>query len=306
MIGVNRTEVTKAILDRARRSGWVITRSQGLAAGANTQQMTALVRSGILLRAHPGVYVVVGAPDDYSVTVRAALAAAGPTAVASHATAGWLQGMVQKRPPLVQLTVLSGHRQKLAGVIVHRSVKPVPSRLFRGLPCTVPGRTLVDIAATATPSELADAIDRARAIRVVRLKDVEAELRTRRRGAGALRREVERLGYIASESPSVLESRMARLIRTYALPVPDAETITGPDGRFRIDYTYAEHRLAVELYGYTNHSSPAQMKADTARQNELVLEGWTVLIFTWKDVTDEPARVAAQIRSALAKLSRPA
>ena len=301
---MNRAAVTKAILDQARRQGWVITRAQGLAAGAHTDHMTALVRAGILVRPYPGVYVVGGAPEDYTVAIRAALAAVGPEATATHWTAAWVQGLVQKRPALIHATVVSRHTRKLDGVEVHLSSQPVASRLFKGVPCTLPGRTLVDIAATATPSELADAIDRARAGRIVRLKDIEAETRIKRRGSGALRRELERLGHIAGPTPSVLESRMARLFRTYRLPEPTAERVAGPEGRYRIDYTYRDQHLAIELYGYASHSSPQQLGKDAARQNDLTLEGWTVLIFTWQDITDQPARVAAQIRAALAQLSR--
>ena len=306
----SRDEITRALLDRARRQGWVITRAQATDAGAHTTQLTALVRAGVLLRPHPGVYVVAGAPDHYSVTVRAALAAAGPTGVASHWTAGWLQGSVQKRPPVVHITVLGRNKQALAGVVIHRSSAPLPSRSFRGIACTLPARTLVDIAATASPSELADAVDRARAARIVRLRDLETEVqpdrKARRRGAGALRSELERLGHIGGPAPSVLESRMARVFRISGLPEPRAERVAGPDGRYRIDYTYDRVRLAIELYGYLSHSSPAQLKKDTTRQNELTINGWTVLIFTWRDVTDEPGRVAAQIRAALAAVSRPA
>ena len=296
---MNQSAATKAIVDRARRQGWVITRSVSLAMGVHPDQMSALVHAGVLVRPHPGVYVVAAAPDDYTVVVRAAIAAAAPTAAASHWTAAWLQGITSSRPPVMHLTVVSRHSLKLVGVRTHLATPPLPSLPFRGVPCTLPARTLVDIATTATSAELADAIDRARSGQIVRLKDLEAETRSKRRGAGALRRELERLGHSGGPSPSVLESRMARLFRTYGLPEPRAERISGPDGRFRIDYTYDDQRLGIELYGYTSHSSPAQLRKDTARQNELILAGWAVLIFTWPDVTRQPARVAAQIRAAL-------
>jgi very-short-patch-repair endonuclease len=304
---MNAAAVTKAILECARRLGWVITRSQCLNLGASSAQLTALARAGVLVRAHPGVYVVagaVGAPDDHALATRAALAAVGPAGVASHWTAAWLQNTVLERPNVVDITVAGEREQRLTGVRIHRSTRAVSNRQFQGLPCTLPARTLVDIAATATPAQLADAIDRARANRIVRLSDLEAEARPsrrKRRGVGALRRELGRLGHIGGPTASVLESRMARLIRTYGLPEPRAERIAGPDGRYRIDYTYDQVKLAVELYGYASHSSPAQLRKDTARQNELILAGWTVLIFTWPDVTDEPAHVAAQIRAALGR-----
>ena len=293
------------MIERARRQGWVISWTQCLAVGASTAQMTALVRAGVLLRPHPAVYVVAGAPADQVVAVRAALAAAGPTATASHWTAGWLQGIAPADKPgaTIHLTVLTQSRPSLTGVTIHRSSGPLSSRPYRALPCTLPARTLVDMAATATPAELADAIDRARATRIVRLSELEAETESGRRGAGALRRELEKLGHIGGPTASALEARMARLIRTYGLPEPRAERIAGPAGRYRIDYAYDQARLAIEVYGYTSHSSPAQLRKDTARQNDLILADWRVLVFTWQDVTNDPARVAAQIRAALASVS---
>jgi very-short-patch-repair endonuclease len=74
---------------------------------------------------------------------------------------------------------------------------------------------------------------------------------------------------------------------------------------YRLDYAWPDRLLAVEVDGYGPHSSREAFQSDRARQNALVLAGWTVLRFTWADVRDRPAAVAAVLRRALGA-SRPA
>jgi very-short-patch-repair endonuclease len=280
----------------------VITRDEAQRVGAADRVLANAVRAGVLVRVHRSVYVLAGAAQDPVVAIRAAVAAAGPGAMASHATAAWLQGLVDRLPATIHVTIARDDRPALAGVVVHRC-RPAPrSRPFRGVHCTEPPRTLVDLAATGTPAQIADAIDRGLAGGILRLADLEAEARPskrRRRGAAQLRWCLQATGRTGGPNPSVLESIMARLFLRYRLPAPKAEVRAGPDGRFRIDYAYPEQRVAIELYGYAWHHSPVQMRHDLARQRALTLDGWTVLVFSWHDVTTDPARVAAEIRRAL-------
>lgn len=301
------------LIDRARRNAGVITTAEARGVGASTRQLAALERDGVFIRRHPGVYLLSGFPRDHRLEVRAALAAlhrdgALHSTTASHASAAWLQGLVDRPPPEVHITTTAGHARRLAGVIVHRTA-PDPRagrRLFDGIACTPPARTLVDLAPSLAPAGLADAVDRALSKRLVRIADLEAETRRggRRRGTDQLRRCLGERGYTGVPAPSVLEGRMARLLTHFGLPVAKPECIAGPDGEYRLDYAYPLPRLMMELYGYTWHHSPEQMAGDLARQRRLTLEGWTTLVFTWLDVTREPERVAREIREALTAAER--
>lgn len=294
----------------------VITRAQAAALGAHPRAVSELVRAGILVRTHPAVYAVAGAMGDPCVPIRAAIAAVaagtrglngsgpaiGTAAVASHGTAAWLQDIVERPPPTIHLTAALPRGRRLSGVVVHRTNQPVRSILYRGIRCTPPVRTLIDLAASAPPSEIDRAVDRALASGLVRLEDIESGLAadgSGRRGVGYLRLRLFERGYVGGPTPSVLESDMGRLLRKMGLPVPKAEVHAGPDGRYRIDYAYGSRRVAIEVYGYTWHHSPEQLAGDVDRQRRLTLEGWTVLIYTWQDVQREGERVAAQIASAL-------
>lgn len=58
--------------------------------------------------------------------------------------------------------------------------------------------------------------------------------------------------------------------------------------------------------GYAYHFNPDQMGYDARRRNALQAAGWSVLVYTWRHVTHEPLRVAAEITTAYRRLSRPA
>jgi very-short-patch-repair endonuclease len=169
----------------------------------------------------------------------------------------------------------------------------------RGIPTTDALRTLVDLGAAVPPSVLADAIDRAVALKLVTIPALMAELKRRggrgRHGIGVLRRVLRDRGFLGVPNPSVLESRMMRLLRRHRLPTPDVELSTGPDGEYRLDFAYPDRRLAIEVDGYVWHFSPDHLQRDHARRNRLQAEGWRVLVYTWRDVTQSPARVAAEV-----------
>lgn len=299
------SELIRAVVEHCRRHGGVITTPDIRAKGGTSRQLAGLVRDHVLARRHPGVYVIAGAactPASELVVAIARMRLTDPAhpVAASHGSAAWLQGVADAAPDEAHLTTTARHGRTLAGVIVHRTQGTLERRPFQGIPCTLPARTLVDLAATVPPSQLANAIDRALALRIVPTRDLLREIQKgHRRGTDRLRRSLEERGDLGAPTPSVLESRMARVITRYRLPLPKAELIAGRDGEYRIDYTNPALELAVELYGYTWHHSPNQMAHDHARQRRLTIEGWTVLIFTWKDVTHHPERLARDIHAAL-------
>jgi very-short-patch-repair endonuclease len=72
------------------------------------------------------------------------------------------------------------------------------------------------------------------------------------------------------------------------------------------DMVFEAARLVIELDGWAYHTTPDRFQRDRARQNRLVAAGWTVLRFTWRDLTERPAYVIATIRAMLARLAGPA
>ena len=72
------------------------------------------------------------------------------------------------------------------------------------------------------------------------------------------------------------------------------------DPRTTIDIAFVSARLAVEIDGWAWHHSPGRFQRDRTKQNDLIRAGWTILRFTWSDLTDRPTDVIRQVRELLA------
>ena len=68
------------------------------------------------------------------------------------------------------------------------------------------------------------------------------------------------------------------------------------------DALFLRERLVLEVDGRKFHSEPEVFETDRWRQNQLVLEGWCVLRFTYAMLSERPAEVLEMIRRALAIL----
>lgn len=55
------------------------------------------------------------------------------------------------------------------------------------------------------------------------------------------------------------------------------------------------------MHGWAFHTDPDRFHADRVRQNALILDGWTVLRFTWFQLTEPPEEVLRAICTALAR-----
>ena len=141
--------------------------------------------------------------------------------------------------------------------------------------------------------ELSDLLDRGLALRLVTLPSVLAELRRLSRpgrpGPARVRDVIAERGMTGAPHPSVLESRMLRIFLRHRLPVPAVEIVAGPDGEYRLDFAYPPVKLAIEVDGYVWHFTPEHQHRDHQRRNDLQAAGWHTLVFTWLDVTRQPA-----------------
>lgn len=65
------------------------------------------------------------------------------------------------------------------------------------------------------------------------------------------------------------------------------------------DVLFEAKRLILEVEGVAFHSTLEQRQADASRQNLLAEAGYTVLRFTWSDLTANPDNVVTNVRNAL-------
>jgi very-short-patch-repair endonuclease len=286
----------------------VISHTQALGAGMTPRQVDLVVAAGAWQRLHNGVYRLAGTPaTPYGQLLAACLARA--RAVASHESAAWLWDLVPRPPPVPTLSVPRSAGHRLAGAVVRQAADLPAARTvtWRRIPCTNPPRTLVDVAAVVPPRLLDDAVDRALAARLVTVEGLLAEVarlaRRGRPGVGVLRAALDRRGLAGAPHPSVLESRLLRLLdRGGIRPAAVEVRVDGADGRYRLDVALSS-KVALEVDGYRYHAGPEAMGADLQRHNDLRLQGWVVLRFTWVDVVRDGDRVLAQVRQALRRFA---
>jgi very-short-patch-repair endonuclease len=294
----------EALAGVARRQYALFTVVQAMEVGLSRRQVEAGERLGRWERLYRGVYRMGGAPVGDEQRLLAAVLAVGLDAVASHRAAAWVWRLVDD----LRIEVTAPRRSRVPGVTTH--VRPTGCRAVvrRGIPCTDPLRTVLDLAATGDEVLVAGALDRGIADGLFTAAAVRAALERTAgkgvRGAGVLRRVLARRLDADGERVSALESAMDRLVVRFGVPRPVRQHPVGGTP-YRLDYAWPDRLLAVEVDGYGPHSSREAFQSDRARQNALVLAGWTVLRFTWADVRDRPAAVAAVLRRALGA-SRPA
>ena len=66
-----------------------------------------------------------------------------------------------------------------------------------------------------------------------------------------------------------------------------------------IDFAWPAQRLAVETDGRRFHGGRLAFERDRRRDQRLTVAGWRPLRFTWRQVVQRPADVAATLRALL-------
>ena len=122
--------------------------------------------------------------------------------------------------------------------------------------------------------------------------------RAGKRGTRALRRALADIGHGAL---SAAERRLHQLLMRARVSgweadvrIHDAHGIIG-----RVDVLFPASKVVIEVDGYAYHAR-SSFQADRTKQNRLVAAGYTVLRFTWADLTDRPGAVVTTIRRATA------
>jgi very-short-patch-repair endonuclease len=152
--------------------------------------------------------------------------------------------------------------------------------------------------------ELERVIERARHRRLVHLDPLIVRFlqlaRPGRDGIAAVREVLRRMDPALEPAESDLETLLVQVLRDHGVELPVRQHPVCIDGRnFRIDVCYPDRRIAIESDGFTDHGQRSMFESDRERQNLLVLGGWTVLRFTWRQICRRPAWVAEQVEGCL-------
>ncbi len=282
----------------------LVTGEQAVSAGLSRWVIRRRVGLGEWQCLGNDIYLIHGAPSAM-VHLRAAVLAL--PAVVSHQSAAQLHGLGYGRFTGAVATVPIRRTHRFSGVQVHQSTDLDERYITHvaGLPVTNPIRTMFDLASVTNLVRLRGMAQKALIGRRMTFEDLAAILeelgRRGRPGTARFRKLLEEVspGFVVPES--VLEERMLALITASDLPMP---TLQMPlpwrsPVKGRVDFAFEDARLIIECDGRRWHTTMEAFENDRRRDNLAQLNGWTVLRFTWKDLTETPARVLDQITRVL-------
>jgi REase_MTES_1575 len=284
---------------RALGQDGAILRRQVFAAGVTPGQLRHLVRSGAWRSPCRGAFVV-SAAHPLRGPVRAAMLVC-PGAIACDVTAARLAGLLGTAPPhepVHLMLPLGRERAQRRGMMIHWGTATETIDIG-GLPATAPARTLADLVLRSDRETAVSLMDTWARLGAASLADARAA--AGRRPGAARTAAWWRLADERAESP--LETRLRLLLTDAGLPPEELQWVVhDPDGHpaARLDLAWPSHGLDVEADGVAYHSSPDALYRDRARQNLLAGQGWTVLRYTWTDVTQRPQHVTAEVCRVLA------
>lgn len=277
-----------------RRQEGAATTAQLLAAGLTRRQLRTLVGNGWRYQTR-GVMVASEPADAFRASVRAALLAC-PSAVACGVTAARIHGLwglpqwvPNERPHLLLAAGRSYNARN--GVRLHSGALPEERTVRDRLPVTTIERTVLDMSPVLAFNDLVCLLDSA--LRLGWQPRLSKRMTQKLRAALAL---------ADVRAESAFET-LLRLLFVHAGVPPEALQfeVFDVDGRLyaRLDMAWPSTKVAVEADGRAHHDAVDALYRDRTRANQLELQGWTILRFTWADLVRRPDWIVDQVRRAL-------
>jgi very-short-patch-repair endonuclease len=290
------------IVDLVGRQQGVVTHAQLTALGVGRRTINRWLASGRLQSVHRDVYAFGPRPLAKRGKWLAAVLAMGPGAFLSHRSAAALWELSGDRPK-VDVNAPRGRQVRpgrRSGIKVHRcKFDPGEVTLRDGIPVSTVARTLFDVAERARPYELKNAWDEASRLKILRVPEVAAVYE---RGRGRLRARAHIRPLLQAEqrhvedSASPLEGRFAEFVVAQRLPPPQINVLVGKDV---VDALWPAARLIVELDSWEFHAHRAAFEKDRDRDADHLLAGYRTIRVTHRKLSEEPDRLAGQIRALL-------
>ncbi|TWF74345.1 very-short-patch-repair endonuclease [Pseudonocardia hierapolitana] len=245
-------------------------------------------------RVAPRVYLAGGHPYDDRARIRAAGLWAGEAAAVSGPAAAWWHGMLEKAPADVTVTVPRrlGLRGYPGFTVRRRDLDPDDVTQVKGL--RLSGHALTALETAIAVPDGSAFLDRALQKHVPFHEVYRAYCRNM--GARGFARAAALLIAAADRADSAAERILVELLRAAGL---SGWKVGLPFQQWKIDISFPAERIAIEIDSWAWHTDVQRFRTDRYKGNALVGAGWTLLRFTWHDLTNRPDYVIAQIRAAL-------
>lgn len=265
----------------------LFTRADATRCGFTPYQIRRRLGTGEWQRVRGRVFAFRGRPLIPRLLVAAAHLATPGSVVAGPSAALWYDLPVA-RPGMWLWTGPNGRgsvdgvrllRDRLAGDDVRRG---------DGVLVTSPARTVFDCLRVMPEGAALTVLDRALQQGWAWPGELAQRVRDHAGGRGVSR--AGRLLWAAAGTRSAAERLAVELLRDAGIggwvvnaEIHDRAGLVGYG-----DIVFRTARLVVEIDGWAYHSDRERFQRDRTRQNRLVAAGWTVLRFTWDDLTRRP------------------
>lgn len=258
-------------------------------------------------RVHRGVYAVGHLSIGRVGALQAALLACGEGSVVSHGTAAAFWGLRDQWPVLIDVTARDQAGRKIDGIRCRRCRFPSPSEIVihKGVRCTTPMRTLVDLGGMLGTPSLRRAVERAAVAKLLDLGALDAGLDTARgrRGIAALRAIAEEWRTEDGTLPDLrsdFEALVLPRLLERGLPRPICNKTLRIDGHYLTpDFLWEELLVVIETDGAETHSTPVAFQRDRRRDQILVAAGYRVTRVTWDQISRELDAIVTRIARTL-------
>lgn len=225
----------------------------------------------------------------------------------SHRSAAALLGLLNEGPVVIDVIAPPARGRKIDGIRFHRVRQPrrEETGTVAGIPCTSPGRTLVDLAGTVGDRTLRSCFERAAQRKLLDIPAIEASMDPRRRGINSLRALIDEWRGAApiarkGRLKSPLEAKILPLLvrRDLPAPLPNAP-VKIANGRIEVDFLWPNHRFVVEADSRDFHATHVAFERDRWRDRELMRAGYTSLRVTHRQAETEAEDIAETIAARL-------
>jgi hypothetical protein len=230
--------------------------------------------------------------------------ASGRGAALSHRSAADKRSLRPTSRFAIDITTTRQGGRRLRGIEAHTSATLLERdvELVDGIRCTTVARTMLDLAAAEPRRVVERVFDQAEVLEVLDARQIDDVLARAggHRGAGVLRAVRDEHVAASTLTRSELEELFLAICRRGGLPAPavSAWIALEPAG-YEPDFLWRDQNLIAEVDGRTVHATRKAFEHDRRRDQRLMLAGYRVVRFTWRQVQRDSGTVLATVRELL-------